>query len=207
MTRRADIAVMASGRGSNMKAILDASAKGECPVDVTLVISDRADAPVLTIARQAGVRQVLHIDPKDYYGDRAAFDAACAAYIEQAACTWIVLAGYMRILSSAFVQRFRNKIVNIHPALLPSFPGANGVRDALQYGVKISGCTVHLVDEVLDGGPILGQAAVPVRDDDTHESLHARIQEEEHKLYPAILKRLVEQGFRMEGRRVIWRKD
>lgn len=203
--RLVNIAVMASGRGTNLKVILEAAAAGECPVHVALVISDKAGAAALDIARAAGVPAVLHIEPKDY-GDRAAFDAACAAHIEQAECEWIVLAGYMRILSSAFVQRFRNKIVNIHPALLPAFPGADGVRDALQYGVKISGCTVHLVDEVLDGGPILGQAAVPVLDDDTRASLHARIQEEEHRLYPAMLKRLVEQGFRLEGRRVVWHK-
>jgi len=194
---------MASGRGSNLKVILEAAAEGECPVNVALVISDKANAPALTIAREAGVPRVLYLNPHDY-GDRTAFDAACAAHIEQAECEWIALAGYMRILSSAFVQHFRNRIINIHPALLPAFPGADGVGDALAHGVKISGCTVHLVDEVLDGGPILDQAAVPVLDDDTRESLHARIQEQEHRLYPAVLKRLVEESFRLDGRRVIW---
>ncbi len=201
--RSVNIAVMASGRGTNLKVILEAAAAGTCPVNVALVISDKADAPALAIAHEAGVPQVLHLSPRDY-GDRAAFDAACAAHIEQAECEWIVLAGYMRILSSSFVQRFRNRIINIHPALLPAFPGADGVGDALAHGVKISGCTVHLVDEVLDGGPILDQAAVPVQDDDTRESLHSRIQEQEHRLYPAVLKRLVEESFRLDGRRVIW---
>ena len=200
------IAVMASGRGTNLKVILEAAAKDECPVDVQLVISDKANATALDIARQAGVPNVLYIDPKDY-GDRTAFDAVCAAHIDQAECEWIVLAGYMRILSSAFVQRFRSRIINIHPALLPAFPGADGVGDALAHGAKVSGCTVHLVDEVLDGGPILGQATVPVLDDDTRDSLHARIQEQEHKLYPAMLKKLVEQGFELNGRRVIWNRD
>ena len=178
------IAVMASGRGSNLAVILDAIEAGSCPVDLRLVISDRAGAEALTIARRAGVPEVVHISPKQY-ADRAAFDAACADAIEAAGCQWIVLAGYMRILSPSFVQRFAGRIINIHPALLPSFIGADGVGDALTYGVKLSGCTVHLVDEVLDGGPILAQAAVPVCDDDSRDSLHLRIQQAEHQ-HPAV---------------------
>ncbi|MDQ6987490.1 MAG: phosphoribosylglycinamide formyltransferase [Mariprofundaceae bacterium] len=197
------IAVMASGKGSNLRVILDAMAAGRCPVDVQLVISDKADAQALDIARAAGVPQVLHINPQEY-SDRAAFDAACAEGIDSAACQWIVLAGYMRILSAPFVRRFRNRIINIHPAILPAFPGAHAVEGALTHGVKISGCTVHLVDEVLDGGPILAQAVVPVLDDDKRETLHARIQAEEHKLYPATLARMVEHGFSFDGRKVIW---
>jgi len=197
------IAVMASGKGSNLRVILESAAAGECPVDVRLVISDKADAGALDIARAAGVDQVLHINPKDY-ADRAAFDEACAAAIDTAGCQWIVLAGYMRILSSAFVQRFAARVINIHPALLPAFSGADGVGDALAYGVKVAGCTVHLVDEELDGGPILAQAVVPVFDQDTRESLHARIQLEEHRLYPATLKRMAEDGFSLSGRKVIW---
>jgi len=197
------IAVMASGKGSNLRVILDAVAAGHCPVDVQLVISDKPQAQALTIARAANVPQVLHINPKDY-ADRAAFDAACAEEIDSTGCQWIVLAGYMRILSAPFVRRFRQRIINIHPAILPAFPGAHAVEDALTHGVKISGCTVHLVDEVLDGGPILAQAVVPVLDDDNRESLHARIQAEEHKLYPATLARMVEHGFSFAGRKVIW---
>jgi len=125
--------------------------------------------------------------------------------IDVAGCQWIVLAGYMRILSSSFVRRFPGRIINIHPAILPAFPGAHAVKDAVDYGVKVSGCTVHLVDEVLDGGAILAQAVVPVFDDDSRDSLHARIQVEEHNIYPATLRRMVEQGFRIEGRRVVWR--
>jgi len=198
------IAVMASGKGSNLRVILEAVAAGTCPVEVRLVISDRADAGALDIARGAGVPQVLYLNPKDY-ADRAAFDAACAEAIDTAACRWIVLAGYMRILSAHFVRRFPGRIINIHPAILPAFPGAKAVEDALSYGVKTSGCTVHLVDEVLDGGPILAQAAVPVLDNDTRDTLHARIQAEEHRLYPETLARMVTDGFDIDGRRVIWK--
>jgi len=199
------IAVMASGKGTNLNVILQAVATGACPVHVALVISDKPEAQALAIARAAGVPQVLHINPKEFT-DRAAFDAACAAAIDAAGCQWIVLAGYMRILSSNFVQHFAGRVINIHPALLPSFTGADAVRAALEYGVRVSGCTVHLVDEVLDGGPILAQAVVPVLDTDTRDSLHARIQAEEHQLYPATLKRIVEEGFTISGRTVIWRR-
>jgi len=201
--KTATIAVMASGKGTNLNVILQAVAAGTCPVHVALVICDKPDAQALAVARAAGVPQVLHINPRAFT-DRAAFDAACASAIDAAGCQWIVLAGYMRILSSAFVQHFAGRVINIHPALLPSFTGADGVREALEYGVKVSGCTVHLVDEVLDGGPILTQAVVPVLDADTRESLHARIQAEEHQLYPATLKRIVEEGFKISGRTVIW---
>jgi len=198
------IAVMASGKGSNLRVILEAVAAGTCPVEVKLVISDKADAEALDIARAAGVPEVLHINPKEY-ADRALFDADCAEAIDAAGCQWIVLAGYMRILSSSFVRRFPGRIINIHPAILPAFPGAHAVDDALTYGVKFSGCTVHLVNEVLDGGPILAQAAVPVLDNDTRDTLHARIQVEEHRLYPETLARMVADGFDIEGRRVIWK--
>jgi phosphoribosylglycinamide formyltransferase-1 len=201
--KRVPVAVMASGRGSNLRAILEAAERGECPVKVALVISDKSDAGALEIARAAGVAEVMYINPKDYE-DRQAFDAACGDAIERAGCKWIVLAGYMRILSDSFVRRFAGHIINIHPALLPAFPGAHAVADALGHGVKVSGCTVHLVDEQLDGGPILAQAVVPVLDDDTVESLHNRIHAEEHKLYPATLKRLAEETFHLDGRRVVW---
>ena len=199
------IAVMASGRGSNLRAILESVAAGNCPVDVRLVIADRPEAAALDVARQAGVPHVHYLNPKDYC-DRDTFDAACAELIDQHGCHWVVLAGYMRILSSAFVRRFHKRIINIHPSLLPSFPGARAVEDALEHGVKVSGCTVHLVDEVLDGGPILAQATVPVLDDDTRESLHARIQQQEHSLYAETIKRMAEGGFSIIGRRTVWKK-
>ncbi|MDQ6996111.1 MAG: phosphoribosylglycinamide formyltransferase [Mariprofundus sp.] len=197
------IAVMVSGRGSNLDVILKAIAAGMCPVDVQLVISNKAEAPALEVARQAGVPHVLYLEPNKYQ-DRARYDAACADLIDKHGCQWIVLAGYMRILSSFFVRRFPQRIINIHPALLPAFPGAHAVDDAVKYGVKVSGCSVHLVDEVLDGGPILAQAMVSVLDDDTPASLHARIQIEEHKIYPATLKRMIECGFTIVGRKVVW---
>ncbi|RMH50915.1 MAG: phosphoribosylglycinamide formyltransferase [Zetaproteobacteria bacterium] len=196
--------MLASGRGSNLQAILEACADGRCPARVALVLSDHADAGALAIARTAGVARVLHLDPAGY-PDRAAYDVACAEEITAAGCHWVVLAGYMRILSGGFVRRFRNRIVNIHPALLPAFPGAHGVEDALRYGVKVSGCTVHLVDEQIDNGPILAQAAVPVADDDDATRLRARIQQQEHRIYPETLARMMEQGFDLVGRRVVWR--
>jgi len=199
------IAVMASGKGSNLRVILDAVTAGICPVEVQLVVSDRADSGALDIARAAGVPAVLHINPKEY-ADRALFDADCAEAIDAAGCQWIVLAGYMRILSSPFVRRFRGRMINIHPSILPAFPGAKAVEAALSHGVKVTGCTVHLVDEVLDGGPILAQAVVPVLDGDTLESLHARIQVEEHQLYPATLARMVTHGFEVDGRRTVWKQ-
>ena len=203
---RPAIAILASGRGSNLQVILAAAAAGECPVQVRLVISDRAEAPALEIARQAGVPEVHHLNPKQY-GNRADFDAACAELIDRHGCQWVVLAGYMRILSSQFVHHYRRRIINIHPSLLPAFPGARAVEDAIEHGVKISGCTVHLVDEVLDGGPILAQATVFVMDGDSRESLHARIQEQEHRLYPETLRRMVVNGFSVLGRRVVWRDE
>lgn len=197
------VAILASGRGSNVQAILAAVANGECPVDVALVLSNKADAGALNIARDAGVSNVLSLNPADF-ASRALFDQACAEVIDQAECQWIVLAGYMRILSDSFVQRFSHRIINIHPALLPAFPGADGVGDALAYGVKFTGCTVHLVDEVLDGGPILSQAVIPVFDDDDRTTLLHRMHHEEHQLYPQTLARVVQQGFSLRGRNVIW---
>ncbi len=197
---------MASGKGSNVRAILRAAASGVCPVDVRLVLSDMRDAGALAIARDAGVPRVSSLNPKNY-PDRAAFDAACAEHIEAAHCDWVVLAGYMRILSGKFIARFYQRIVSIHPALLPSFTGAHAVRDALAYGVRVTGVTVHLVDDVLDGGPILAQAPVAVRDDDTEESLHNRIHAEEYELYPATLKRMLISGFHVTNRIVTWGED
>ena len=195
---------MVSGRGTNLKVILESIARGECPVDVKLVISDKGDAEALSIARNAGVPHVVYVDPENFAG-REQFDAECAELLDRHGCQWIVLAGYMRILSSSFVSRFRGRIINIHPSLLPSFVGAKAVEDALEYGVKVSGCTVHLVDEVLDGGSILAQSVVPVLDDDSRDSLHARIQAEEHKLYPATLSRMANEGFDIVGRKVVWK--
>lgn len=193
---------MASGKGSNLEAILEASKKGMCPVNVALVLSNREKAGALAIARREGITACF-INPADF-PDRESFDLACMEAIIKSNAEWVILAGYMRILTPTFVDRFRNRIVNIHPSLLPAFPGAHAVSDALEYGVKMTGVTVHLVDEVLDGGPILAQEAVPVEEGDTVETLHARIQSCEHRLYPATIARLMEKPFRLDGRRVIW---
>jgi len=204
VAERAPVAVLASGKGSNLAAILDAAERGRCPVDVRVVLSDKAGAGALAIARAHRVPVVRHLDPKRY-PTREAFDLAMAEIIRESGCAWIVLAGFMRILSAAFVRMFRWRIVNVHPALLPAFPGAHAVRDALAYGVRITGVTVHLVDEGVDTGPILAQAPCEVRDDDDESSLHARLHAIEHRLYPETLRRIVERGFRLEGRIVRWR--
>ena len=183
------IAVMASGKGSNLAVILSAIEKGECAADVAVVICDKPDAGALAIAQDAGVPHVLFMNPKEYKS-REAYDVACAEVIQKAGCQLIVLAGYMRILSPAFIQMFPEQIINIHPSLLPSFKGADAVGDALRAGVKVSGCTVHMVSEELDSGKILAQACVPVLEDDDWHSLHARIQEQEHKIYPQAVHQL-----------------
>lgn len=183
------LAVLASGRGSNLQAILDAIRAGRLAARVVLVLSDRSDAYALERARQAGVPTA--VVPRKGFDSRETHDAAIADRLEQAGVDWVVLAGYMRLLSAGFVARFRDRIVNIHPALLPAFPGTHAQADAVAYGVKVSGCTVHLVDEGLDSGPILAQRVVPVEPDDTEDSLAERILREEHRLYPEVLGWLV----------------
>lgn len=181
---------MASGKGSNLKVILKAIARGECAAQVEVVICNKADAKALNIAKDAGVPQVLFINPKDYE-DREAYDIACAEIIQSAGCVLIVLAGYMRILSKAFIQAFPDQIINIHPSLLPAFKGADAVGEALKAGVKVSGCTVHYVTLELDSGEVLEQASVPILAGDTWHSLHQRIQEKEHSIYPSVIHRLI----------------
>jgi len=197
------LAVMASGKGSNLQVILDAISKGDCPAQVALVICNKPDAGAFSIAQNAGVPHVKFMNPKDYES-RESFDTACADLIAQVNCNWIVLAGYMRILSASFIQRFPNQIINIHPSILPAFVGGDAVGDALKHGVKVAGCTVHLVSEDLDSGPILAQATVPVLDNDDWHSLHQRIQEQEHQIYPATISRLITQGFKLDGRTAVW---
>jgi phosphoribosylglycinamide formyltransferase-1 len=194
------LGVLVSGRGSNLQAILDAIAEGRCPARVAVVVSDRKDAPALDRARRAGV-PAIHLDPAAY-ADRAAFDHAVAAALDDHGATVICLAGYMRLLSPAFVRRYRGRLLNVHPALLPSFPGLHAQRQALDHGVRVSGATVHLVDEGIDTGPILLQAAVPVLDDDTEASLAARILVEEHRLYPEAIRLVADGRVTVEGRRV-----
>lgn len=192
--------MLASGRGTNLQAILDACNARKIPARVVLVISDRAGAPALERARQAGV-PAEYIDPRAF-PDRTAFDLHVADRLTAAGVELVCLAGFMRILTPAFIERFRHRILNIHPSLLPAFPGKDAQRQALEYGVKVSGCTVHLVDEGVDTGPIILQAAVEVHEDDTEESLAARILEHEHRIYVEAIGLFAERRLALEGRRV-----
>lgn len=181
-----DIAVLASGSGTNLQALIDTP---DIRPHLRVVLSDRPDTPALKRAEKAGIptAQVLW---KDFEG-RSEFSSAIADLVESHGAEGVVLAGFMRILSGSFVDRFPGRILNIHPSLLPAFPGSNAVASALAHGVKVTGVTVHFVDEEVDHGPIIAQEAVGVLEDDTVESLHARIQGVEHVLYPQIVRMLV----------------
>jgi phosphoribosylglycinamide formyltransferase-1 len=195
------LGVLISGRGSNLQAILDAIREGELDARVGVVISNKANAKGLERAEKHGVPTAI-IDHKAF-DSREAFDRSVLEELERYEVDVVCLAGFMRLLSPVLVRAFPNRILNIHPALLPSFPGLHGQRQALEYGVKISGATVHIVDEELDHGPILVQAAVPVMGGDTDESLSERILEEEHRLYPKAIGMLLDGKFRFEGRRAV----
>ncbi|MDH5674653.1 MAG: phosphoribosylglycinamide formyltransferase [Myxococcales bacterium] len=179
------IAVLASGTGSNLAAIFDAIDRGECRAEVTAVISDRSKAGALQLARQRGVKSA--VVPLKAHPDRQAWDRALAECVAGFEPALVVLAGFMKIVGPAMVERFSHRIINVHPALLPLFPGTQGPADAIAAGVCISGCTVHLVDAGVDTGPILAQAAVPVVTGDDAESLHRRIQVAEHRILPAVI--------------------
>ncbi len=199
------IGVLASGRGSNLQAIIDAIEAGKLDCRLAVVVSDRADARALERARKHGIDAVF-IDPKAYPG-REAYDQAVMAELAERRVELVCLAGYMRILTPMFVRALPGQIMNIHPALLPAFPGLHAQRQALEYGVKVSGATVHFVDEGVDTGPIICQAAVPVREDDTEETLAARILAEEHELYPRAIRLYAEGRLSILGRRVLVREE
>jgi phosphoribosylglycinamide formyltransferase-1 len=182
------LAVLLSGRGSNFQAIHEAIARRELDAEIVCVISNRPDAPGVDRAREYGY--AAHVIDHKTFANRAAHEAEVLRVLEEARPEYIVLAGYMRLLSAAFVERWRNRILNIHPSLLPSFPGVDAQAQAIAHGVKISGCTVHIVDENLDAGPILVQRAVPVLEGDTAETLGARILVEEHVAYVEALRKL-----------------
>ncbi|RMF88454.1 MAG: phosphoribosylglycinamide formyltransferase [Nitrospirae bacterium] len=185
------LGVLASGRGSNFAAILEAIEAGRCPAEVRILVSDKPGAACLGIAEAHGIPARV-VEPAAF-PDRESFDLAVADHLERAGVELVCLAGFMRIVTPAFLDRFPGRVINIHPALLPSFPGLHAQRQALEHGVKISGCTVHFVDEGVDTGPIILQRAVEVRDDDTEESLSARILEQEHQAYPEAI-RLIATG-------------
>jgi phosphoribosylglycinamide formyltransferase-1 len=194
------IAILLSGRGSNFLALHAAIDRGELPARIALVVSNVPEAPGLAKAREMGLPAVAL--PHAGEASRAAHEAKVLAALERAGAEWICLAGYLRLLSEGFVARYRNRILNIHPSLLPSFPGLHPQRQALAAGVKVSGCTVHLVDEGLDSGPIVVQRPVPVHDDDDEASLAVRILGEEHRAYAEALRRLLAEPWRIEGRRL-----
>lgn len=195
------LGILISGRGSNLQAIIDAIAEGRLDATIGVVISDRAGAAGLARARDAGIKAIT-FDHKAY-GARAEHERAVVRELRARDVTLVCLAGYMRLLGPDFLAAFPNRILNIHPALLPAFPGVDAQRQAWEHGVKVSGATVHLVNADLDAGPIVLQAAVPVSDDDTPETLAARILAEEHRIYPEAIKIVLDGKYTIEGRRVI----
>jgi phosphoribosylglycinamide formyltransferase-1 len=203
VTARAEplrVGVLASGRGSNLQAILDATRAPDFPARVVIVIADRERALALERARAAGV-ETLFLNPKDF-GDREAYDLALVRELTARRIELMCHAGWMRILSPAYIRAFAGRALNIHPSLLPAFPGLHAQRQALEHGAKVAGVTVHFADEGVDTGPIIAQASVPVLEDDTEESLSARILVEEHRLYPEVVRLFAEGRLRLEGRRV-----
>ncbi|HEX9191264.1 MAG TPA: phosphoribosylglycinamide formyltransferase [Candidatus Deferrimicrobiaceae bacterium] len=194
------IAVLVSGSGSNLQAIIDASERGEIPCRVGIVVSNKADAYGLVRARNHGIPTEV-VDHRGFES-REAFDARLVEVLRSSGAELVCLAGFMRVVTPVFLRAFPHRILNIHPALLPSFPGTHGPRQALQYGVRFSGCTVHFLDEGVDTGPVIVQAVVPVYEDDTEETLAARILKEEHRIYPMAIRLFFEGRLDLSGRRV-----
>jgi phosphoribosylglycinamide formyltransferase-1 len=199
VTRR--LGVLISGRGSNLRSILAAIERRQLDAEVAVVISNRADAPGLTYARAAGVATEV-LDHRAY-PSRAAYDEALVVRLRDHQVGLVCLAGFMRLLGAGFIEAYRDAILNVHPSLLPAFPGVDAQKQAFDYGVRVAGCTVHFVSEELDAGPIVLQSAVPVRPDDTADALAARILSEEHRLYPMAIALVLQGGWRIEGRRFI----
>jgi phosphoribosylglycinamide formyltransferase 1 len=199
--RSASLAILISGRGSNMRAIGEAVAEGRLRASIRVVVSSRADAPGLQWARDAGI-ETLVMAPEEFE-TRDAYDGALIEALKSRGATLVCLAGFMRLVGPRFCDAFPNAILNVHPSLLPAFPGKDAQGQALAHGVKVSGVTVHFVTPELDAGPIIQQAAVPVRDDDTRETLSARILVEEHRIYPEAIQRVIDGGWRLDGRRLL----
>jgi phosphoribosylglycinamide formyltransferase-1 len=200
MSEKHNIAVLVSGSGSNLQAIIDASERGEIPCRVGIVVSNRADAYGLVRARNHGIPTEV-VDHRAFES-REAFDARLVEVVRSSGAHLVCLAGFMRVVTPVFLRAFPHRILNIHPALLPSFPGTHGPRQALQYGVRFSGCTVHFLDEGVDTGPIIEQAVVPVYAADTEDTLAARILREEHRIYPMAIRLFLEGRLALSGRRV-----
>jgi phosphoribosylglycinamide formyltransferase-1 len=194
------LGVLLSGRGSNFEAIARNIREGRLDAEIAVVISNRPEAPGLGIAQEYGI-EALHIPSKG--AGREVYDEQVVSELQARGVELVILAGYMRLLSAAFIRAFPMRILNIHPSLLPAFPGLDAQHQAFDYGVKVSGCTVHFVDEQLDHGPIIRQAAVPVLDGDTAETLAARILKQEHRIYSEAIATILSGRYRIEGRRVI----
>jgi phosphoribosylglycinamide formyltransferase-1 len=195
------IGVLVSGRGSNLQAIIDNIEKGILPAEIAVVISDQPDAYSLERARKHNI-PAIHISAKGYKDNRDEYDALLVAELQKNNVEIVCLAGFMRIITPALIKAFPNRILNIHPALLPAFPGLHVQKAALDHGVKFSGCTVHFVDEGMDTGPIIIQAVVPILDNDTEDSLSERILRQEHKIYSRAIHLYAEGRLKIDGRRV-----
>ena len=201
------LAILGSGKGSNCAAVADACAAGTIPARVALVVSDVENAGILDRARERGL-EALYLAPGKFrtkLDDTA--EAAYLAALGKAEAEVVVLAGFMRILKGQFLRAYAQRVVNIHPALLPAFPGLEAWKQALEYGAKVTGVTVHLVDQGIDTGPILAQEPVPILPGDTPETLHARIQEVERRLYPAVIGALARGEMRLQGRQTAWKSQ
>jgi phosphoribosylglycinamide formyltransferase-1 len=194
------VGVLASGRGSNFRALAEAAASGRIPASVVVLVTDRAGAPALAVAREHRIEAVV-VDPRQH-PSREAHEKAVIGVLDERRVGLVCLAGYMRLLSAGFVAHFAGRLLNIHPSLLPAFPGLHPHRQALAHGVRVSGATVHFVDEGVDTGPVVLQATVPVEPEDTEESLAARLLVEEHRIYPEAVRLFAEGRLEIRGRRV-----
>jgi phosphoribosylglycinamide formyltransferase-1 len=194
------IGILVSGRGTNLQAIIDAIENGELKAHIAVVLSNKKEAPALARAQKKGF-EAVSLDPKQFAGKKE-FDRALAKELEDREIDLVCLAGYMRILGPEFIRKFEGKIINIHPSLLPAFPGLDVQQKAIDYGVKFSGCTVHFVNEEVDGGPIILQAVVPIHESDDAETLAKRILIQEHLIYPQAIQMIVENRLHIENRKV-----
>ncbi|MBI4846737.1 MAG: phosphoribosylglycinamide formyltransferase [Candidatus Omnitrophica bacterium] len=195
-----NLAVFCSGFGSNLQAIITAVKKKKIKANISLVVCDRVDAFALVRAKKAGIN--IYVSEPENFKDKLSYERGIVRVLKKHKIDFIILAGFMRILSAYFIRQYKNKIVNIHPALLPSFKGKAAIKDALDYGVKITGVTVHFVDEKIDAGPIILQRAIAVRDDDREDTLAKRVHKLEHTLYPQTIEYLVRNKILLKGRKV-----
>lgn len=202
--KKMKLGVLASGRGSNLQSILDHMDRGELDVEISIVLSDKEDSFALKRAEERGITNQFFL--RKNFGSQEEFEKAFISALKESGAELVILAGFMRVLSPLFIQSFPNRILNIHPSLLPSFQGLHAHRQALEYGVKFSGCTVHFVNEEVDGGPIILQAVVPVLEDDTEESLSERILKEEHRIFPEAIQQYVQGNLLICGRKIIFKK-